>query len=258
MRSGTGTQGWNRQSNQTRLGFQACVDLLCYAYDRGIRFIDSADMYGSHPHVAAAAKVVGRENLTITTKTVAKDLESAKRDIPRIFRELETDYVDILLLHCMTTAEWPERMRPVMDYLSEWKEQGRIRALGVSCHHFGAFERAAEEPWVDVVLARINFDGVHMDERPEHVIRVLRRMHEQGKGIYGMKVVGQKQLASEWRQAIKFVFDLDCVHAMTIGMESREEVDRNVDYINSLFESAPPGSVPLRPERPGLGGTAQT
>jgi len=139
----------------------------------------------------------------------------------------------------MAQENWNQTMRPVMDVLSDFKRQGVMRALGVSCHNFAAFETAAKEDWVDVVLARINYAGVIMDEHPDHVIRVLRQMHDAGKGIYGMKVIGQKQLASEWRHAVKFVYDLDCVDAITMGMESREEIDRNVAYIEELHSQAP-------------------
>ena len=249
---GTGTSGWNKESNQTRLGYRECVDLIRYAVERGIRFIDTADQYGSQPHVAEVVKAVGRENLVLATKTIARDRAAAERDLPRMFRELGTDHVDILLLHCMTSSDWPEERASAMDVLSEWKEKGRIRAVGVSCHHVDALERAAEEEWVDVVLARINFDGVNMDDHPDRVIPALERLHAAGKGVYGMKVLGQKKLADEWRHAIRFVFDLDCVDAVTIGMESRADVDRNVDYIESLFAGGAPSGASLPPdaERP--------
>ena len=245
---GTGTNGWNGSSNQTRLGFEECVGLLEYAYENGVAFIDSADMYGSHKETAELARRVGRENLTIATKTVAKNADAARKDIPRFLKELGTDRLDIVLMHCMTRADWPTAMRPVMDVLSDFKRRGVIRAAGVSCHDFGAFQKAADEEWVDVVLARINYDGVAMDASPNEVIPVIERMHGNGKGVYGMKVVGQAKLADDWKGAIKFVFDLDCVDAVTIGMQSREEVDKNVQYIRSLFDPTP-GSAPLSMRR---------
>lgn len=242
---GTGTAGWNGSSAQTRLGFERCVDMLTYAYERGIRFYDSADQYGSHPEIAETLRRVGRDNVVLTTKTVARTRDEALAAIPRFLKELGTDRLDIVMLHCMTNSEWPRTMRPVMDTLSDYKRQGIIRAVGVSCHDFGAFQTAADEPWVEVVLARLNYSGVLMDEHPDHVTRVVGKMHENGKGVYAMKVIGQKQLASEWRSAIKFVHDLDSVDAMTLGMESREEVDLNVDYIEELERETPP--TPARP-----------
>ena len=249
---GTGTNGWNGSSNQTRLGFEKCVNLLEYAYDNGVAFIDSADMYGSHRETAELGKRVGRSNLVIATKTVAKDAEKAKADIPRFLKELNADYLDIVLMHCMTRGDWPTAMRPVMDVLSDYKRRGVIRAVGVSCHDFAAFQNAAEDEWVDIVLARVNYDGVAMDAPPDQAIPVIERMKANGKAVYGMKVIGQARLADNWKGAIKFVFDLDCVDAVTIGMQSREEIDRNVDYIRSLFNPSS-GSAPLN-MRPNIGG----
>lgn len=240
---GTGTAGWNGSSNQTRLGFDNCVDLLTYAYEKGVRFFDLADQYGSHPHAGKALKRVGRENVVLTTKTVAHSRDEALKAIPRFLKEIETDYLDIVLLHCMTNSNWPQTMRPVMDTLTDFKRKGIIRAVGVSCHDFGAFQAAADQEWVEVVLARINYAGVIMDEHPDHVIRVIRKMHDSGKGIYGMKVVGQKKLATEWQHAVKFVYDLDCVDAIVMGMESKEEVDKNVAYIESLAGMTPPSAA---------------
>jgi aryl-alcohol dehydrogenase-like predicted oxidoreductase len=245
---GTGTNGWNGNSNQTRLGFQECVGLLCHAYDKGIRWIDSADMYGSHRHVAAAVRQIGRDNLVLTTKTVARDAKTAQNDIPRFLKELGADHLDIVLLHCMTQATWPRAMRPVMDVLSRYKDAGVIRAVGCSNHDFGAFCAAAEQEWVDVVLARINFSGVAMDEHPRHVVPVLEKMHAAGKGVYGMKVVGQKRLAGEWQHALKYVFDLRCVDAITVGMESRDEVDMTVGYLESLWQDVPSPMAQTKPE----------
>lgn len=246
---GTGTSGWNGSSNQTRLGYDRCVEMLVHAYERGIRFFDSADQYGSHPEVAEALRRVGRENVVVTTKTTARNRDEVLKAIPRFLKELKTDYLDIVLLHCMTNPEWPRTMRPVMDVLSDYKERGILRAVGVSCHDFGAFRAAAEEPWVEIVLVRLNYAGVLMDEHPDHVVRVVREMHASGKGIYAMKVVGQKQLAAEWRHAIQFVYGLDCVDAMVIGMESKEEVDRNVDYVEELEREFSPSTSKRFEER---------
>lgn len=243
---GTGSHGWNHSSNQTRMGFDKCVDMLVYAYERGITFWDSADQYGSHPHVAAAFRQVPREKVVLTTKTVAKDAASAHKDIERFRQELGTDYLDLVLLHCMGNANWNEKMRPVMDTLSEYREKGVIRAVGCSNHDFGALKTAADEPWVETVLVRLNYAGATMDEHPDHVVPVVRKMVESGKGVYSMKTVGGGDLRSEYRACVKWVHDLNLVHAIVLGMESRQEVDANVDYLESLLAETPTAPQALR------------
>ncbi len=237
---GTGSNGWNGRSNQTDLGLEGLRDLLLFSHQKGVTFWDTADQYGSHPHVREALKHVDRSSVTITTKTVSRTREEVESDVKRFLREIASDYVDIVLLHCLTQHDWPSRYPDAMEALVRCKEQGLIRAHGVSCHDFGAFQTSAMTDWVDVVLARINYAGVHMDASPADVIRTMEQMTFAGKGIYGMKVLGQGKLAKEagrTREAIEFVMQLPCVHAMTIGMTSRNEVEMNVQIINQLEES---------------------
>ncbi len=232
---GTGTNGWGGSSAQTRLGFSQCVRLLHAAYDAGIAWWDSADQYGSHPHVREALKRYERDKVIITTKTVARSVYQAEKDLQRFLKEMTTDYVDILLLHCLVDPNWNVTMRPVMDCLSRAKEKGLVRALGVSCHDLGALKTAADEPWVDVILARLNYSGVHMDGSPEQIVLVLKKAQSRGKGIYGMKVLGQGQLGSDARKAIEFTFKTGVVSAITIGMVSEREINENSRFVRTLF-----------------------
>ena len=234
LAAGTGTSGWGGHSNQTRLGFDRLVDLLCYAYDRGITFWDLADQYGSHPHAAAALRRIGRENVVITTKTTSRTPAEIHQDLDRFRRELETDTLDIVLLHCLTDPEWVGKLGSVMEAMSKAKERGILRAVGVSCHNFGAFQAAAACDWVEVVLARINHAGLSMDAPPQEVIPVLEQMHRRGKGVYGMKVMGCGQLGDDPARAMQFALSLTCLDAIVIGMEDEGQVDQNLDLLRQL------------------------
>lgn len=235
---GTGTNGWNHESDQTRQGFDECVDLIKFAYDQGITFWDTADQYGSHPHIGEALKMIDRSSVVISTKTNAATAEGMRADLDRFRKEMGIDYFDIILLHCMTQSDWPERYAGPMDVLREAREKGIVRAVGVSCHDFGAFQTAAASEWVEVVLARINYAQKHMDATPEEVIRVMRQMHNSGKGIYGMKIVGAGDLTEDPEKSLRFVMKLDCVDAMIVGMTSREQVLQNIRLVESLEREA--------------------
>ena len=106
---GTGTVGSGHHSHQTALGVKGLSDLLLNGHDHGLRFFDSADSYGSHPHVAEALKHVQRDQVTVLTKTWARDPATARADLDRFRRELGTDYLDVCLMHCVTEADWTER-----------------------------------------------------------------------------------------------------------------------------------------------------
>ena len=222
---GTGTVGSGHHSNQTALGMKGLSDLLLNGYDQGLRFFDSADAYGSHPHVAEALKHVPHDKVTVLTKTFSRDPKSARADLDRFRRELGVDYLDICLMHCLTEGDWTERYRGVMDVLSEAKEKGIIRAHGCSCHSIEALRAAAKSPWVEVDLARVNPIGSHMDASPKEVVDVLREMKVAGKAVIGMKILGQGDLRGRVDDAIRYALSLGVLDAFTIGAESRGEQD---------------------------------
>ncbi len=234
---GTGTNGVGGSSNQTRkLGVRGLADLLRAAYDQGINFWDSADQYGTHAHLKAALKGVPREKVVILTKTHASTEAEMRADLDRFRREIGTDYIDILLLHCMMDDDWPRRKQGAMNVISEAREKGIVRTHGVSCHTLGALKTAARHPWVQVDLARINPAGVAMDADPQTVVAVLREMKAAGKGIIGMKIFGAGRLRNRADECLQYVLALDFVDCFTIGSESRAELE-------SLVAKIPAASV---------------
>jgi len=220
---GTGTIGYAHHSHQTALGLKGLSDLLLNGYDHGLRFFDSADAYGSHPHVAEALKHVPRDKVTVLTKTWARDVSTARTDLDRFRRELGIEQIDICLMHCLTEGDWTSRFRGVMDVLSEAKEKGVIRAHGCSCHSIEALRAAAKSPWVDVDLVRINPIGAEMDSDPATVVNVIREMKAAGKGVVGMKILGQGALRNRQDEALHYALSLDLLDAFTVGAESKAE-----------------------------------
>ncbi len=221
---GTGTIGGGKHSNQTRLGTDPFVKLLANGYhDNGLRFFDAADSYGSHPYVAAALKTMPRDKVTVLTKTDTRDADGVRKDLDRFRKELGVDYIDIVLIHCVTEDDWTTRYRGVMDVLSEAKQKGVIRAHGVSCHSIEALRDAAKSPWVEVDLVRLNPVGAHMDAHPDTVVDVIKEMRADGKGIIGMKILGQGAMRERPSQALQYALGTGVLDAFTIGAESQLE-----------------------------------
>jgi aryl-alcohol dehydrogenase-like predicted oxidoreductase len=233
---GTGTMGGGHHSHQTALGIQGLGDLLWRGYDHGLRFFDTADAYGSHPHVAEALRHVPREKVTIMSKSWAREPGQMRADIDRFRKELNTDYIDLLMMHCLTEENWTEKFRPTMDVLSEMKEKGLIRAHGCSCHKIEALREAAQSPWVEVILSRINPIGAHMDADPDTVKATLAQGRANGKGIIGMKILGQGDMRTRQDEALKYALSLGILDAFTIGAESAAEQDdlrRRIAAVNA-------------------------
>jgi aryl-alcohol dehydrogenase-like predicted oxidoreductase len=232
---GTGMRGGNRQSNQTRLGKETFEALLKTAYERGVRLFDVADLYGTHSYLASAMSRMPREDYVINTKIwwrsggiPEKERPDADIVVERFRRELNTDYIDVVLLHCVESEKWPQELRRQMDILDQLKHKGIIRAHGVSCHSLPALEAAADEPWVDSVNVRINAYGKNMDGPVDKVEPVVRKLHKAGKGVVGMKLIGEGAFrnSDEKRDnSVRYVLGLGCVDAMVVGFEKIEEVD---------------------------------
>jgi aryl-alcohol dehydrogenase-like predicted oxidoreductase len=240
---GTGMHGGNRQSDHTRMGFQKFVSLMRHSYERGITFFDLADLYGTHVYFREALRTIPRDKITILTKLwwrydqkmwsagPAAVKEVTHFTVNRFCHELTTDYLDIVLLHCMGEAGWPQTLAPYMEALAEAKEKKKIRAVGVSCHDLGALKTAAESPWVDVLLARINPRGAKMDGSVEEVVPVLRKAKANGKAIIGMKIFGEGQLIEHKEECIRYAQNEGLVDAMTIGFEKPEYVDDTLNLM---------------------------
>lgn len=226
LAQGSGTNGAGGSSNQTKkLGVQGLADLFRADFDQGVTFWDCADQYGTHPHVKLALKGVPREKVALLTKTHASTEKEMRADLDRFRRELGTDYIDILLLHCMLDDDWPERKKGAMAVISEAREKGIVRTHGTSCHTLGALRAAAKSPWVQVDLARINPARVAMDADVATVVSVLREMKQAGKGVIGMKILGAGQLRNRVDESLQYALALDCVDCFTIGAESRAEME---------------------------------
>jgi aryl-alcohol dehydrogenase-like predicted oxidoreductase len=252
---GTGMRGGNRQSNQTRLGKEVFEGLLQASYERGVRLFDAADLYGSHPYIAGALKKMPRKDYAIATKIwwrrggiPEQERPSADIVVERFAKELATDYIDLVLLHCVVSEKWPDELGEYMNVLAQLKKKGLIRAHGVSCHSLAALQACVNEPWVDSVHARINAYGTNMDGPPEKVAPVLKALHEAGKGVVGMKLIGEGSFrdSDEKRdESVRYVLGLGTVNAMVVGFEKIDQVDDFAARVRKVTVAEGPDKLPV-------------
>ena len=243
---GTGVKAGNRSNALQRSGEANFRDTVRRAYDEGVRLFDCADSYGSLPMVGKALADKPRESYVLVTKIWCHPKggipEHEPRDnsmavIERSLREAGSGYLDLVQLHCQTAADWTTTYRHHMDALAEAKEKGTILAHGCSCHSLQALEAAAADPWVDVVHARINPWGVKMDGPADVVVPVLKKIHDAGKGIIGMKLIGEGAFRDDKAkidEALRFTLELGCVDALIVGFENQEEI---ADYKRRLVHA---------------------
>jgi aryl-alcohol dehydrogenase-like predicted oxidoreductase len=240
---GTGFNGFNRTSAIVRAGTAESVIRL--AFDKGIRFFDCADSYGTNPYTANALKGIPRESYTLGTKMWVlpggvpdNEKGNAAVLVDRFRKELKTDYIDLVQLHCMTSGKWTTEQKQFMDDLENLKAKKIIRGHGVSVHSFEALEAAAESNWVDVIHVRINPFGEAMDKKdPALIAPVIEKLHKAGKGVIGMKLVGGGKFNSDSEKidaSLKYVLNLGTVDLLIIGFEQPEQIDNYVERIRKV------------------------
>ncbi len=241
---GTGFSGGNRSSNITRAG--VAESLIRQAFEKGIRFFDCADTYGTHPYTAAALKGIPREKYTLISKMwidsgglPEPERPDANLVVDRFRKELNTDYIDVIQIHCMTDGHWTDKQKKQMDILENLKARNVIKAHGVSVHSLDAMEAAASSSWVDVIHVRINPFGEAMDKsNPALVVPVIEKLHKSGKGVIGMKLIGNgsfREDSDKIDASLKYVLGLGTVDLITIGFEKPEQIDNYLARIRSAI-----------------------
>ena len=242
---GTGTRGSNRQSNITRLGYEQAVQYIREVYQRGVRMFDLADLYGTHAIVCDALKSYPRRDYTLFTKIwfMRGAIPEAERPdaetlVARFLRELQTDYIDGVQLHCVSSGGWNTEQSDYMTSLDKLKQKGIIRSHGISCHALAAIETAVREPWTDTLHVRINAYGPKMDDTVEKVEPVVKQLHQAGKGVIAMKVLGEGELSNSDEQrdnSFRYVLRLGAVDILNIGMDKTSDI---VDTENRIRKVA--------------------
>jgi aryl-alcohol dehydrogenase-like predicted oxidoreductase len=240
---GTGYSGYNRTSAITRSG--NAEKMIRAAWERGIRFFDCADSYGTHLFAASALKGIPRDSYVLSSKIWLTDggiPEKEKADanvtVDRFRSELNTDYIDLVQIHCMTDGNWTNRFAKQMDLLENLKAKGVIRAHGVSVHSIEAMQAAAASPWVDVMHVRLNPYGDSMDKKdPQLVLKNVESIHNSGKGIIAMKLIGNGNFRNDPAKidaSLSFVLNSGAADVIIVGFEQAAQID---DYIERVKDT---------------------
>ncbi len=241
---GTGTNGG---AIQRELGQKEFTRMIRHAYDNGIRFFDTADSYdGMHEMLAEALKGIDRSTYAIQTKMRLHDGASPMKDTDRFRKELNSDYFDSFLLHCMQAPDWTTSQHKLMDELEEAKQKKIVLSHGASCHGLKALKDMPGCEWLDVALLRVNHDGTHMDgpegtwaEPGSHdeAVAEIKKIHTSGTGVVGMKLIGNGDFTKPERReaSIRYVMSLDCVDASVIGFKSTAEIDEAMRLMDTYL-----------------------
>ena len=205
--------------------------LLVHAYERGVRFLDTADLYGTYPHIRLALK--DAPDYVISTKAYCWDRVTARAALERAFEGIGREYVDLFMLHEQESLYTLRGHEEALVYLAEQKAKGRIGAVGVSTHHVACVKAAPRFGMIDVIHPLINLGGIGIqDGTREDMEAAILEARGHGIGIFAMKPLGGGHLISSSRDALQYALDSPLLDAIAIGMQSVEEIDADV----AMFE----------------------
>ncbi|ABO49312.1 aldo/keto reductase [Desulforamulus reducens MI-1] len=220
---------------QAKLPVEQGAAVISSAFDRGVNFIDTAELYGTYPYIREAIKN-RKQEIIICSKCYAYTRDGMKESLESALKGIDRDYIDIFMLHEQESLLTIRGHWEAIEYLLEAKEKGIVRAVGISTHHVAAVRAAVEIPEIEVIHPIINKAGVGIaDGTVEDMLSAIRRAYAAGKGIYGMKALGGGNLLSSAREALDFVLSIPELHAFAVGMQNVDEVDYNTRYFSHTY-----------------------
>lgn len=209
--------------------------LLIHALQKGIIFFDTAELYGTYPHLRIMLRE--KRDAVIATKCYAWDRATAEASWAKAARELGRDYVDVFMLHEQESELTLRGHREALEYFTGLKERGHVGAVGISTHHIAAAKAALRHPEIDVVHPLINMSGIGIaDGTGREMEQAVAALAESGRGVYAMKALGGGHLIGRRREAFAYALGLPGVASVAVGMQSEAEIDYNA----ALFEGTKP------------------
>jgi predicted aldo/keto reductase-like oxidoreductase len=242
---GTGTYSGKVQRD---LGQEDFTRLVRHAYDRGIRFFETAESYHGMPEMLSIAlKGLPRDSYRLMTKYSVRGDDDPNVKIDQFRKQLGSEYVDILLLHCMRNPAWADNTKRLQDGFSEAKGKKVILAQGASVHGLPALRTFPGNKWLDIAMIRMNHNGTKMDTLEQRdveaqgdvneVVTHTKKVHSQGAGVISMKLVGEGRFtkAEDREAAMKFAMNLGAVDCVTLGFKNTAEIDEAIDRMNRVM-----------------------
>jgi 1-deoxyxylulose-5-phosphate synthase len=231
---------------QRDLGQEEFTRLIRYAYDRGIRFYETAESYGNmHQMLGVALKGIPRDSYRIMSKVTTHDGVDPQQKFDELRKLANTEYFDIMLLHWQHTGTWPADTVRWQDGIMEAQHRQAIVSHGASMHGLPALRQAPQFKWLDVAMIRMNHKGTSMDAEdfatqglgnvPE-VVTHVKEVKKNNTGVISMKLVGEGTFNREDRKAaMKFAFRNAGVDAVTVGYKNTAEIDEAIENLNAAF-----------------------
>jgi aryl-alcohol dehydrogenase-like predicted oxidoreductase len=241
---GTGTMSGKTQRD---LGQEEFTRLVRHAYDRGIRFFETAESYGEmHKMLGVALKGIPRDTYRLMSKVTTRPNVNGQEKIDELRKLANTDYFDVMLLHYQHVATWFTDTARWQDSILEAKHKQALLGHGASVHGLPALRQFPGNKWLEVAMIRVNHKGTKMDAEdyntpglgnvPE-VVTTVKQVHTEGMGVISMKLIGEGAFTNreDRKAAMKFAFRNAGVDSVTVGFKNTAEIDEAIENLNLAF-----------------------
>ena len=229
---------------QRDLGQDEFTRLVRYAYDKGIRFFETAESYGEmHKMLGIALKGVPRDSYRLMSKVTTREGADPQAKIDELRKLANTDYFDILLLHYQHVATWPTDTVRWQDGILEAKSKKAVLVQGASVHGLPALRRVPGNKWLEVAMIRMNHKGTKMDAEDfntngsgdvSEVVTHTKKVRTEGMGVISMKLIGEGAFTNreDRKAAMRFAFNNAGVDSVTVGYKNTAEIDEAIENLN--------------------------
>ena len=225
--------------SQLALPVEKGAEIIRYAYQNGINFIDTAQYYRAYPYIRKALEKGDMDGLVICSKSLSTDYDGMMEAILEARKELSRDVIDIFLMHEVRSGQLEER-QGAWEALKDAKAKGLVRAIGLSTHHVDITMSAAKVPALDVVFPLINYAGLGIRKgdqfaTKEEMMEAIKACHAAGKGVFSMKAFGGGSLTSHYQEALNYVFSQPEIESVMIGFGKIADVDDLLSFLNGTM-----------------------
>ncbi len=214
---------------------QACLpvregaDLIRQAMDRGVNFLDTAELYDNYAYIKEALKGGSRNRLIIATKSYAYDEKTAEKSLVKAMKEMGVDHIDIFMLHEQESSLTLKGHYKAMEYFVRAREKGYISAFGISTHAVEGVRAACDFREIEIVHPIVNIEGLGIiDGNIQEMLEAVETAYRTGKGIYAMKPLGGGNLLSRFDKCFEFVLNIPGIASIAVGMQCPEELEANI------------------------------
>lgn len=207
-------------------------ELFLYAFNKGINFFDTAELYNNYDHFKLFLENINRDDVIISTKSYAYSKDTAKKSLSKALDEMKTDYIDIFMLHEQESEHTLRGHYEALEYFLDMKEKGIIKSIGISTHFINGVLAANKYEDIDVIHPIVNKKGLGIqDGSIKDMLNALDLAKQNNKGIFAMKPLGGGNLLGDFEKSLDFIKNLSLIDSIAIGMQSEKEVDINIDLL---------------------------